>query len=74
MKEKYKNECSELFSDYGHNKEKVANTSEKVCVVYDDIRAEDIKDSSGASFDFERLDLNYYIDTAVKQYKAMMPE
>ena len=58
----------------GKNKEKVANTAEKVCVVYDDLRAEEIKDSSGVTFSIDRLDLDYYIDTAIKQYKAMMPE
>ena len=58
----------------GGTKEKVANSPESACIVYGDLAATDLLDSTGQRFSLERLDLDYYIERALKQYKEMLPE
>lgn len=57
----------------GGTKEKVANTPESACIVYGDLSAPDLTDSTGRRFTLDRLDLQYYIDEALKRYKEMLP-
>lgn len=58
----------------GGTKEKVANTPESACIVYGDLSDPDLKDITGKPFNIERLDLDYYINAALKQYREMLPE
>lgn len=55
-------------------KEKVANTPVSACIVYGDLSDPELTDSAGDSFSLRRLDLDYYTDTALKQYEEMLPE
>ena len=57
----------------GGTKEKVANTPESACIVYGDLSDPDLLDSTGQRFSLDRLDLDYYIDRALKQYEEMLP-
>lgn len=57
----------------GGTKEKVANTPESACIVYGDLEAPELLDSTGQRFSLDRLDYNYYIERALKQYKEMLP-
>jgi hypothetical protein len=55
-------------------KEKVANTPVSACIVYGDLADPELTDSAGDPFSLSRLDLDYYTDTALKQYEEMLPE
>lgn len=57
----------------GGTKEKVANAPESACIVYGDLEDPELLDSTGQPFSLDRLDLNYYIERALKQYKEMLP-
>lgn len=57
----------------GGTKEKVAKTPVSACIVYGDLSSPDLKDISGKPFTLDRLDRNYYIEAALKQYKEMLP-
>lgn len=57
----------------GGTKEKVANVPESACIVYGDLSAPDLLDSNGQPFSLDRLDKEYYIERAIKQYKEMLP-
>lgn len=57
----------------GGTKEKVANTPASACIVYGDLSDPELTDSTGQRFTIERLDMDYYIDTALRQYKEMLP-
>lgn len=58
----------------GGTKEKVANAPESACIVYGDLSDPDLTDSTSKPFTLDRLDLDYYIERALKQYKEMLPE
>lgn len=58
----------------GGTKEKVANTPESACIVYGDLTDPELLDSTGQHFSIDRLDLNYYKERALKQYREMLPE
>lgn len=57
----------------GGTKEKVANCPESACIVYKDLNDPELTDSTGQPFNLDRLDYNYYIERAIKQYKEMLP-
>lgn len=58
----------------GGTKEKVANTPPSACLVYGDLSNPDLKDSTGQPFGLDRIDREYYIETALKQYREMLPD
>ena len=57
----------------GGTKEKVANTPESACIVYGDLNSPVLEDTGGRAFNLDRLDREYYIETALKQYAEMLP-
>ena len=57
----------------GGTKEKVANCPESACLVYGDLSEPGLLDSTGKPFTLGRLDLDYYIERALRQYREMLP-
>lgn len=58
----------------GGTKEKVANSPASACIVYGDLADPELKDSEGKPFTLDRLDREYYTETALKQYREMLPD
>ncbi len=81
----YNHRCFRLFAvtdgatlykqkQTGGTKEKVANTPESAALVYGDLSEPGLTDSTGKPFSLDRLDMSYYIERALNQYKEMLPE